>query len=92
MAHFCEVCANFRPDADQDRQREIVSVITDQRIVLLCKGHAKIAANSGVTTFEELRELYGKGQRSYVPRRRPAALQPTGKPRKPGRRATDCRL
>jgi hypothetical protein len=88
MQHTCEVCENFRRKEDLSGLK-IVEVVFPQRSVLLCTGHAKIAENSGVTTLEDLRELYGSGRRSFVPRRRPAALQPEGIPRKAGRRATD---
>ena len=88
MDNTCEVCENFRHGSDLRRLRT-VQIPFDERPVLLCTGHAKIAANSGVTTFQELRELYGSGRRSYVPRRKPAALQPDGVTRKSGRRATD---
>ncbi len=90
MKTTCEVCENFKTDQDLSHLRT-VELQLDQRTVLLCTGHAKIAANSGVTTFQELRELYGSGRRSYVPRRRPAPLQPNGEPRSLGRRATDLR-
>lgn len=88
MASTCEVCANFRKEDELGRLK-VVEVRFDQRPVLLCTGHAKIAENSGVTSFEELRELYGSGRRSYVPRRRPASMQPNGEERKSGRRASD---
>lgn len=88
MAKTCEVCENFRNKSDLSALK-IVEVPFDQRSVLLCTGHAKIAENSGVTSFEELRELYGSGRRSYVPRRKPATMQPNGEARKSGRRATD---
>jgi len=88
MAHSCEVCENFRTKDDLSGLT-IVEVQFPERPVLLCTGHAKIAANSSVGTFEELRELYGSGRRSYVPRRRPGALQPNGESRNAGRRATD---
>jgi hypothetical protein len=62
----------------------------------LCRAHVGIAKSSGVTSFEELRELYTEsvGQRSYVPRRAriaPAELttKRLSKPRSVGRRATD---
>lgn len=88
MQQSCEICENFRKQADLVGLR-IVEVPFDVRSVLLCTGHAKIAQNSGVESFEALRELFGSGRRSYVPRRRPAALQPDGTARKTGRRATD---
>lgn len=88
MRHTCEVCENFRKDADLNDLR-VVEVAFPERSVLLCTGHAKIATNSGAQTLEALRELYGSGRRSYVPRRRPAALQPDGIRRNAGRRATD---
>jgi hypothetical protein len=91
MGPICEVCANFRsPGAASDPDR-IVRVELDQRPVLLCRGHARIAENSGVRTFDELRALYGDGRRSHIPRRRPADLQPDGAGRRSGRRATDLR-
>ncbi len=89
MSRTCEVCANFSQKKDLSHLT-IVEVAFDQRSVLLCTGHARIAARSGVKTFEELRAFYGKGRRSYVPRRRPAPLQPAGAPRLAGRRSTDC--
>ena len=73
------------------------------RLVLLCRAHAGIAKNSGVSSFEELRELYTEphGLRSYVPRRARIAKAPTqgkgkgkseskSRPRSSGRRATDA--
>lgn len=89
MGQYCEVCANFRSAAERDDGREIVQVELDARPVLLCRGHALIAERSGVQTFQQLRELYGSGRRSHVPRRRPAPLQPGGESRPSGRRATD---
>lgn len=88
MSNTCEVCENFRNRSELSGLK-IVEVAFDQRPVLLCTGHAKIAENSGVTSFEGLRELYGSGRRSYVPRRRPASMQPNGEGRKSGRRASD---
>jgi len=89
MGQYCEVCANFRSGSERCDDREIVQVELDARPVLLCRGHARIAERSGVETFAQLRELYGSGRRSHVPRRRPAPLQPGGEPRRSGRRATD---
>jgi hypothetical protein len=84
------VCENFRPDAEVDPSRPLVTVIFDTRSVLLCRGHARIAERSGVKSFEELREFYGKGRRSFVPRR---AREPSaaGDDRRgsPGRRSSD---
>jgi hypothetical protein len=88
MQPICEVCENFHKQARRD-DLKIVEVKFPERPVLLCSGHAKIADNSGVESFEQLRDLYGSGRRSYVPRRRPAQLQPSGIGRDPGRRATD---
>jgi hypothetical protein len=88
MRAHCEVCEGFRNKADLDGLTT-VEVQFPERPVLLCTGHAKIAENSGVTTFDGLRELYGSGRRSYVPRRRPELLQPNGVSRQGGRRATD---
>jgi hypothetical protein len=50
--------------------QKLVDMKLGVRTVTLCRGHALIAENSGVRTFEGLRELYGSGRRSYVPRRR----------------------
>ncbi len=71
MQQRCEVCENFRPEGDLKPGRTLVEVTFDKRRVLLCRAHAGIADNSGITTFEGLRELYTEqhGSRSYVPRR-----------------------
>ena len=97
MQQRCEVCENFRPEGDLKPGRTLEAVRFGSRLVLLCRAHAGIAHSSGVTSFEELRELYteSNGKRSYVPRRARIAQTPTkrkGKepPRSPGRRATDA--
>ncbi len=69
MQDRCEVCETFRPGAEFGVRYRVVEVLYDARPVHLCVGHHKIAQNSGVTTFEELRELFGSGRRSFVPRR-----------------------
>jgi hypothetical protein len=71
MQPRCEVCENFRPEGDLKPGRKLEEVTYGSRRVLLCRAHAGIAHNSGVTTFEELRELYteSRGARSYVARR-----------------------
>ncbi len=71
MQQRCEVCENFRPEGDLKPGRTLEEVTFGKRRVLLCRAHAGIARNSGVATFEELRELYTEqhGSRSYVPRR-----------------------
>jgi hypothetical protein len=71
MRQRCEVCENFRPENASRPGQKLVSVPLDVRNVVLCTGHARIAKNSGAETFEALRELYGSGRRSYVPRRSP---------------------
>ena len=58
MQQRCEVCENFRPEGDLKPGRKLEEVTFGTRRVLLCRAHAGIAHNSGVTTFEELRELY----------------------------------
>jgi len=93
MQQRCEVCENFRPEGDLKPGRLLEAVKYGDRIVLLCRAHAGIAQTSGVSSFEELRELYTEqhGGRSYVPRRAritgPAATP--NKPRSPGRRYGD---
>ena len=101
MQQRCEVCENFRPEGDLKPGRSLETVSYGTRRVLLCRAHAGIADNSGVTTFEELRELFSEssGARSYVPRRAGSLLgkikgkskaNGSGKPaRSPGRRASD---
>lgn len=82
MSHPCEVCASFRPGAEFGDDYRVIEVQFDVRSVHLCVAHARIAENSGVKSFEELRELYGEERRrSFVPRRRPE--------RGGGRRETD---
>ena len=90
MHQRCEVCENFRPEGDLKAGRKLEEVPFGTRRVLLCRAHAGIAQNSGVATFEALRELYTEqhGARSYVPRR--ARTTPVSKaPRSPGRRFGD---
>jgi len=91
MEHHCEVCESFRPQGDLKAARELLQVSFGERTVLLCRGHAGIAQNSQVSSLDELRALYAEssGQRSYVARRARIAMAATGKPRSPGRRATD---
>lgn len=93
MQQRCEVCENFRPEGDLKPGRKLEEVTFGTRRVLLCRAHAGIAQNSGVTTFEELRELYTEqhGGRSYVPRRaRTVKLSTSQSPRSPGRRIADA--
>ncbi len=97
MQQRCEVCESFRPEGDLKPGRVLEAVSYGKRTVLLCRAHAGIAASSGVTTFDELRQLYreSRGQRSYVPRRaRLAPAKPQSKlktpPRSLGRRASDA--
>ena len=86
------MCENFRPDVEFEGDRKTVMVAFDVRSVRLCVGHARIAAKSGVTSFEELRELYGSGRRSFVPRRAPdGAVRANDQRRSSGRRASDPR-
>ena len=87
MAHVCEVCLNFRPDAAS--VAEAAPLVFGKRKVHLCRGHARIAAHAKVRTFDALRELFGSGRRSFVPRR--TERDATFGPRHPGRRATDAR-
>ena len=90
MRYRCEVCENFRPDVEFAGDRNTVLVPFDVRAVRLCLGHARIAARSGVATFDALREFYGSGRRSFVPRRgagMPNAIDEQR--RNGGRRATD---
>lgn len=94
MQQRCEVCENFRPEGDLKPGRKLETVQFGSRKVLLCRAHSGIAANSGVTTFAELRELYteARGMRSYVPRRASSSVakaKPKKPARSPGRRASD---
>jgi len=84
MQPRCEVCENFRPDAEFGDAYRVVEVQFDVRPVHLCGAHAKIAQSSGVTSFEGLRELYGEARRSFVPRRGRNATHASA-----GRRAGD---
>ncbi|HEX4337745.1 MAG TPA: hypothetical protein VH062_17655 [Polyangiaceae bacterium] len=90
MRQRCEVCENFRPDLEFAGDRNTVLVPFDVRAVRLCMGHARIAAKSSITTFEELRDFYGSGRRSFVPRRGAGFETAMDEQRgSPGRRATD---
>jgi hypothetical protein len=93
MQDHCEVCANFRPDANHGARRTSTLRFGSREIVL-CGAHARIAERSGVTTLEELRDFYreSEGQRSYVSRRAHSELSPPGRAlRRPGRRVADAR-
>ena len=91
MEHRCEVCESFRPGGALDPARELLEVSFGERRVLLCRGHAGIARNSQVASFDELRALYAEseGQRSYVSRRTRDARSGDGATRNAGRRASD---
>jgi hypothetical protein len=89
MEHSCEVCDNFKPRSEFGAQYRVVEVAFDVRPVHLCIGHARIAENSGARSFDELRDLYGSGRRSFVPRRTPGSVVGNGKMRNAGRRVTD---
>ena len=90
----CEVCETLRPQGDLQPNRVLTPVTYGPRTVLLCRAHASIAATSGVTTFEQLRELYSesRGNRSYVPRRRQTERMLRCEAGGAGRRATDPRV
>ena len=91
MSHICEVCETFRPEAVQSDEK-LVYVEFPTRTVRLCVGHALIAENHGVSSFEELRDLYGSGRRSFVPRRGIEHFESSDeKRRSTGRRANDAR-
>lgn len=88
MTQRCEVCESFRPEGDLQAARPLLEVSFEARKVLLCRGHATIAANNGVSTLAGLRMLYAEstGQRSYVARRAPG---PFTADRSGGRRLSD---
>lgn len=92
MEKRCEVCERFRPHGDLKPGRELMEVPFGDRVVSLCRAHAKIAKNSAVTSFDELRELYSEsqGQRSYLARRAQTERSAEGAPRAIGRRASDA--
>lgn len=89
MLHRCEVCQSFRPRGDLDPARKLLEVTFGERRVLLCSGHAGIAHNSQVSSFDELRALYAEseGKRSYISRRARGASD--GNLRSAGRRSGD---
>jgi len=83
MLPRCEVCENFRPGVELEGDRRTLTVRFEERPVTICVGHARIAERSGVQTFDGLREYYGRGRRSFVPRRGPER-------RGTGRRVSDA--
>jgi hypothetical protein len=92
MSQHCEVCEAFRPEAGPAPEEKLVYMEFPARTVRLCVGHALIAENSGVTSFEQLRDLYGSGRRSHVPRRGQEMFESTDeKRRSAGRRVSDAR-
>jgi hypothetical protein len=92
MEKRCEVCERFRPHGDLRPGREVLQIPFGDRVVSLCRAHAKIAQNSAVASFDELRELYAEshGQRSYLARRAQSERAAEGAPRAVGRRASDA--
>lgn len=92
MRQHCEVCEAMRSEAGPVPEEKLVYVEFPKRTVRLCVGHALIARNSGVHSFEQLRALYGSGRRSHVARR---GSDPSGrwkdKRKNPGRRLSDAR-
>lgn len=90
MEHRCEVCESFRSRPDLMPARALLEVSFGERRVRLCRGHAGIARNSQVSSFDELRALYAEseGKRSYISRRSRSAVS-QGEARSAGRRATD---
>jgi hypothetical protein len=92
MRQHCEVCEAIRPEAGPVPEEKLVYVEFPKRTVRLCTGHALIAKNSGVHSFEQLRELYGSGRRSHVPRRGDDEARRSKEKRKSaGRRLSDAR-
>ena len=91
MEKRCEVCERFRPHGDLKPGRELSEIPFGDRLVSLCAAHAKIAKNSRVSSFDELRQLYAEseGQRSYLARRAITERAEEGAPRSVGRRASD---
>lgn len=85
----CEVCTSFHPDAEFGSAYRVVEVRFDARAVHLCVAHARIAERSGVTSFDELRELYGEGRRSFVPRRGADGARVENRRQSAGRRVGD---
>lgn len=91
MEPSCEVCESFCPEASLRAGRALVAVSCGERRVLLCRGHAGIARNSGASTLDDLRALYAEsaGQRSYIARRAERVGAETARVRNAGRRVTD---
>ncbi|HEY3493084.1 MAG TPA: hypothetical protein VGK73_00290 [Polyangiaceae bacterium] len=90
MQRCCEVCEGFRPRAELAQGQKLVELHFETQSVVLCVGHARIAQNSGIASFEALRAFYGRGRRSFVGRRSRAnsAAHPERR-RSGGRRAAD---
>jgi hypothetical protein len=90
MEYRCEVCESFRPRGDLGPARVLLEVSFGERQVMLCRGHAGIAQNSRISSFDELRALYAEseGKRSYISRRARTGSS-DGKPRNAGRRTGD---
>ena len=92
MRKHCEICEAFRPEAGALPEEKLVYMEFSTRTVQICVGHARIAENSGVQSFEELRELFGSGRRSHVARRGQEMFESSDEKRRArGRRASDAR-
>jgi hypothetical protein len=90
MRQHCEVCEAIRPEAATPEEK-LVYMEFPTRTVRLCVGHALIAQNSGVHSFEQLRDLYGSGRRSHVNRRGHEMFEGSDEKRRSGRRVSDAR-
>jgi hypothetical protein len=91
MRQHCEVCEAFRPEAGAKPEEKLVYMEFQTRTVRLCVGHALIAQNSGVQSFEQLRDLYGSGRRSHVSRRGQEMFESSDEKRRSGgRRVSDA--
>jgi hypothetical protein len=92
MSQRCEVCESMRPEPGAPVARELRTVSFGDEPITLCSGHARIAENAGVASFQALCELYGSGRRSFVPRRRSTSSSACTERRiSDGRRASDAR-
>jgi hypothetical protein len=91
MGQRCEVCENFRPEGDLEPGRKLVEIAFEQRNVVLCSGHAQIAALAGISSLDALRDFYREnyGNRSYVERRARDSRSLADERRKGGRRFRD---
>jgi len=100
MSRKCEMCASMKTRSSAGehgtKANKLHRILIEDRIVVLCDGHAKKVHALGLGTIEELRSMFREksGKRSLISRRAPVdrrifPARPEGRRASAGRRASD---